>query len=90
MKEIRMSVTEAARHFADCVKRVHSEGVSIVLLRHGLPVARIVPDDKKRGTGKALAEALAKVDLPKEEAMVWHKELMAARRALMPARDKWR
>ncbi len=89
MKEIRISVTEAARKFAACVKRVHAEGVTIVLLRHGSPVARIVPDRGGIATGRKLAEVLRKVDLSKEQAMAWYKDLQASRKSLSPARDKW-
>ena len=43
MKELTISVTEAARRFADCVNRVRYQGISFVLHKNGVPVARIVP-----------------------------------------------
>ncbi len=84
-----ISVTEAARNFADCVNRAHYQNVTFVLLRNGLPVARIVPDGKRGCTGPELAEALAEVDLSKEEARAFHKDLRAARKALRRPRDRW-
>lgn len=90
MKEKVITVTEAARNFADCVNRAHYQDVTFVLLRNGSPIARIVPDGKRYKTNKELAEALAKVDLPKEEARAWHEDLQAARKSLRPAKDKWR
>lgn len=90
MKEKTISVTEAARNFADCVNRAHYQDVTFVLLRNGSPIARIVPDGKRYKTNKELAEALAKVDLPEQEARAWYRDLQAARRALRPAKDKWR
>ncbi len=90
MKEKPISLTEAARNFADCVNRAHYQDVTFVLLRNGSPIARIVPDGKTYKTNKELAEALAKVDLPEEEARAWYKDLQAARHALRPPKDKWR
>jgi antitoxin (DNA-binding transcriptional repressor) of toxin-antitoxin stability system len=90
MKKQVISVTEAARNFAECVNRVRYQNVSFVLLKNGIPVARIVPEQKKRCTGPELAEALRKVDLSESEARAWHRDLMAARKALKPPKDKWR
>ncbi|MGA3196986.1 MAG: hypothetical protein ABSD39_18480 [Terriglobales bacterium] len=85
-----ISVTEAARNFADCVNRAHYQNVTFVLLKNGLPVARIVPDGKRGCTGPELAEALAEADLSKEEARAFYKDLRAARKALPRPRDRWR
>jgi len=90
MKKTVISVTEAARNFADCVNRAHYQDVTFVLVRNGTPVARIVPDGKKGCTGPELAEALAHVDLSEEEAKAWFKVLRAARKALRTPRDRWR
>jgi prevent-host-death family protein len=38
-----ISVTQAARKFAECVNRVHYQGASFILHKNGVPVARIVP-----------------------------------------------
>ena len=59
MKEMTITVTEAARNFADCVNRAHYQGTTFVLLKNGKPFARIAPDAEKRCTGRDLAEALA-------------------------------
>jgi prevent-host-death family protein len=90
MKTTPISVTEAARNFADCVNRVRYQNVSYVLLKNGIPVARLVPEGKKGCTGPELAEALRKVDLSASEARAWHRDLVAARKALKPPQDKWR
>jgi antitoxin (DNA-binding transcriptional repressor) of toxin-antitoxin stability system len=90
MKTTPISVTEAARNFADCVNRVHYQNVSFVLLRNGLPVARLVPDNKKTCTGPELAEVIKKVDLSEEEAKAWHRDLVAARKILKPPKNRWR
>lgn len=85
-----ISVTEAARNFADCVNRAHYQNVTFVLLRNGSPVARLVPDDEKVCTGRDLALALSKTRLPEDEARAWHRDLLAARKALRAPGDKWR
>ena len=90
MKTTPISVTDAARNFADCVNRVRYQNVTFVLLKNGTPVARLVPEAKKGCTGPELAEALRKVDLSESEAKAWHRNLMAARKALKPPKDKWR
>lgn len=90
MKKTVISVTEAARNFADCVNRVRYQNVTFVLLKNGTPVARLVPEEKKRCTGPELAEALREVDLSEDEAKTWHRDLVAARKALKPPKDKWR
>ncbi len=90
MKTTTISVTEAARNFADCVNRAHYQSVTFVLLRNGSPVARLVPDTEKVCTGRDLAEALARVELPENEARDWHRDLRAARKKLRAPGDKWR
>jgi antitoxin (DNA-binding transcriptional repressor) of toxin-antitoxin stability system len=90
MKTTPISVTEAARNFAECVNRVHYQNVTFVLFKNGTPVARLIPDGKKVCTGPELAEALRQVDLSEAEARAWRRDLMAARKILKPPKDRWR
>jgi antitoxin (DNA-binding transcriptional repressor) of toxin-antitoxin stability system len=90
MKTTVISVTEAARNFADCVNRVHYQNVTFVLLKNGAPVARLVPERKKAGSVRKLAAALREFGLSPEEARAWNRDLRAARRILKPPVDKWR
>jgi antitoxin (DNA-binding transcriptional repressor) of toxin-antitoxin stability system len=90
MKRTNITVTEAARNFADCVNRAHYQNVTFVLLKNGEPFARLVPDSAKVCVGRDLAETLAKVELPEDEAKAWHRDLQAARKALKTPGDKWR
>jgi antitoxin (DNA-binding transcriptional repressor) of toxin-antitoxin stability system len=89
MRKKDISVTEAARNFADCVNRVHYQNVTFVLLKNGSPVARLIPDNEKVCTGKDLAEALAKAKLTANEAADWHRDVKAARKSLKPPINKW-
>jgi prevent-host-death family protein len=93
MKKTSISVTEAARNFADCVNRVRYQNMTFVLLKNGTPVARLIPENsekKKAGSARELAAALREFDLSTEEAKAWNRDLRAARRILKPPVDKWR
>jgi prevent-host-death family protein len=94
MSEKAITVTEAARNFADCVNRAYYQGMTFILYKNGLPVARIVPEERKKPlTGRELApalrEALKDVHLSEEEAAAWLKDLEEARKNLPPPVDKW-
>jgi antitoxin (DNA-binding transcriptional repressor) of toxin-antitoxin stability system len=88
MKKTVISVTEAARNFADCVNRVHYQNVTFILLRNGAPVARLVPDAERVCKGSDLAEVLSR--LSTKEAKAWNRDLRAARKHLKPPADRWR
>lgn len=75
MRKTTISVTDAARHFADCVNRAHYQNVTFILLKNGSPVARLVPDREKVCAGRDLAAALAKTDLTEDEAAAWYRDL---------------
>src|SRR5260370_1747752 len=81
-KKTSVTVTEAARNFADCVNRVHYQNVTFVLVKNGEPFARLVPDDEKVSAGRDLAEALSKAGLPETAARTWPRDLRTARRGL--------
>ena len=89
MKKTTISVTEAARHFADCINRAHYQNVTFVLLKNGSPVARLVPDNEKVCLGRELAEALSGTELPMDEAKAWRRDLQAARKVLKAPAGKW-
>ena len=90
MKKTVISVTEAARNFADCVNRVRYQNMTFVLLKNGSPVARLVPASDKICSNRELAAILRKNKLSPAEARAWHKDLRNARKTLKPAVDKWR
>jgi prevent-host-death family protein len=94
MKKTTISVTEAARNFADCVNRVRYQNMTFVLLKNGTPVARLIPEglaseENKAGSVRKLAAALREFNLSPEEAKAWTRDLRAARRILKPPVDKW-
>jgi len=90
MKKTNITVTEAARNFADCVNRAHYQHVTFVLLKNGEPFARLVPDNEKVCVGRDLAEVLAKAKLNESEARTWHRNLKAAHKVLKAPAHSWR
>lgn len=92
MKMVSISVTDAARNFADCINRARYQGTTFVLHKNGTPVARIVPEEepeKKGGTLRELAAALKEVNLTPEERAAWKRDLENARKMLLPPVDRW-
>jgi len=90
MRKNFITVTEAARNFADCVNRAHYQNATFVLMRNGSPVARLVPDNEKICTGRSLADALNKVELTASELTAWRRDLRAAYKTLKPPVNRWR
>jgi hypothetical protein len=89
MKHMAITVTEAARNFADCVNRAHYQNTTFVLLKNGKPFARLEPDGETRCTGRHLADALARTALSPKAAAAWRRDLLAARKTLKTPADKW-
>jgi antitoxin (DNA-binding transcriptional repressor) of toxin-antitoxin stability system len=90
MRRTIITVTEAARNFADCVNRAHYQNVTFVLLKNGAPVARLVPDRQQTCVGRDLAQVLVDNELSNDEAKAWRRDVQAARKTLKPPADKWR
>jgi antitoxin (DNA-binding transcriptional repressor) of toxin-antitoxin stability system len=93
MKTVWISVTEAARNFADCVNRARYQGTTFVFKKNGKAVARLVPEGTKHKTGKdlalALREGLEGARLTRDEADAWIRDLNEARRNDQPPAGKW-
>ena len=93
MTKTVISVTEAARNFADCVNRAHYQNVTFVLLKNGTPVARLVPDGisgkEKLCTGRDLAATLRANNLSTGEGRAWRRDLHSARKKLKAPPDRW-
>jgi antitoxin (DNA-binding transcriptional repressor) of toxin-antitoxin stability system len=90
MKKISISVTEAARNFADCVNRAHYQDVTFVLVKNGTPVAQLSPNVDKVCTGRDFAALLATINLEDRESKAWRRDLVASRKALKDAENRWR
>jgi antitoxin (DNA-binding transcriptional repressor) of toxin-antitoxin stability system len=90
MKRLSISVTEAARNFADCVNRARYQDVTFVLLKNGAPVAQITPSSEKVCLGRDLAATLAKVRLTDGDSRSWRRDLQASRESLNKPENKWK
>jgi antitoxin (DNA-binding transcriptional repressor) of toxin-antitoxin stability system len=90
MNDLKLSVTEAARNFSDCVNRARYQNASFLLLKSGSPVARITPcGDEKVCTGAELAAVLRKLDLGDEESAAWLDDLKRARESIGQVESRW-
>lgn len=89
MGETIITVTDAARSLPDCVDRAHYQNETFVLMKDGVPFARLVPAGQPVCRGSDLAAVLASEELPDEEARAWNRDLKAAREKLKAPPDKW-
>jgi hypothetical protein len=90
MKKLSISVTEAARNFADCVNRARYQDVTFVLLKNGVPIAQLAPSSEKVCFGRDLAAVLANARLTDKESKAWRIDLQASRQALKRPENKWK
>jgi antitoxin (DNA-binding transcriptional repressor) of toxin-antitoxin stability system len=90
MRSIAITVTKAARSFADCINRVHYQDVTFVLLKNGTPVAQLVPNKEKVCSGRDLAAILNTTRLSDSESKAWRRDLQASRKTLRGPKDKWK
>jgi antitoxin (DNA-binding transcriptional repressor) of toxin-antitoxin stability system len=90
MKRLSITVTEAARNFADCVNRARYQDVTYVLLKNGVPVAQLTPSTEKVCLGRDLAATVAKARLTDKEITSWRRDLQAARESLNKPDNKWK
>lgn len=89
MSDTIMSVTEAARNFADCVNRAYYQHQTFLLLKNGVPFARLVPAGPAVCRGVDLAEVFTTAPLSSAEADDWRRDLKTARKKLKPPRNVW-
>ena len=92
MKEKILELADAARDLTDCVHRAHDEKMVFILVENGVPVARLVPEMKKRCTASELADSLHGNLLAADEAAAFREDIRTAREAreaLLPPRDAW-
>jgi len=90
MSERSMTVTEASRCFSKLVSRVQSGGASLLILKRGKPVARIVPAALNKKTTKGMASSWPLLaHLTPEDAEQFGRDIAAARASLPALRPAW-
>ena len=90
--ERELTVTEAARTFADVVARAHYRGESVRLTKNGRAMARIVPVEEfaRPKTGAELAALWSDPGRPRltaAEARALEADLKGARESLPPLKE---
>jgi prevent-host-death family protein len=85
-----VTVSEAARGFADLINRVHYRNESALLTKGGKPVAKIVPVETGAKTGAELAELWPTfAHLSPTAADAFSEDVKRARTGLPKVKDKW-
>jgi antitoxin (DNA-binding transcriptional repressor) of toxin-antitoxin stability system len=85
-----MTVTEAARRFADLVNRTYYRGESTVLIRSGEPVAMVVPVGGASVTGRDWLSRWRSIPhLDVEDADDFAADIGSARENLPPPKSPW-
>jgi len=85
-----MTVTEASRCFSKLVSRVQSRRASLLILKRGKPVARIVPLALNAKTTQDLASAWPRLThLTLEDAEQFGRDIASARASLPPLEPAW-
>ncbi len=89
--ETTLTVTEAARNFADVVNRAYYRHEATTLLKNGKPVARIVPAAAVMKTGKEIAARMAgkRPRLTSSEAEAFEADLREARAGMPEPVSQW-
>ena len=88
MDTVSISVTEASRNFADCVNLARYQGMTFILEKNSVQVARIVPVVHELERGQQVAAALGKAveDVHREKRkrhpgfMIWNRRAAPSRR----------
>ena len=86
-----ISVTQAARHFADYVNRVAYRGERFLLLRGGRPVAELgpIPTARRLGDLPAIMASLPRLNVDEAESFAHDSEDGRAELARTGVRDPW-
>lgn len=90
MADRSISVTDAARHFADLLNRTYYRGESTVLIRSGEPIAMVVPVGGPVVTGRDWLQKWRSMPrLETEDADDFAATLGSARENLIPPKSPW-
>ncbi len=87
-----LTVTAAARNFAEVVNRAYYRQETTTLLKNGKPVARVVPVASALKTGKEIAARMAAAGRPRltvKEAESFEADLRAARKKVPQPVSPW-
>jgi prevent-host-death family protein len=90
MRERSMTVTEASRSFSKLVSHVQSRRSSLLILKRGKPVARVIPLVSSVKTTRELASAWPRIaHLTPEDAEQFGRDVALARASLPSLKSAW-
>jgi antitoxin (DNA-binding transcriptional repressor) of toxin-antitoxin stability system len=84
-----LTVNQAARNLASCVKRVYRRHESFELVEKGVPYARLVPVNGTGCNTHELADELAEVELPASDRRALASAIRKGRRRLKSLKNPW-
>jgi prevent-host-death family protein len=84
-----LSVTEAAKNFADCLKRVYLQHESYELVKNGVPYAHLVPANGARCNTHELADDVDETELSVGDRHALASAVRKGRKLLKPLKNPW-
>jgi prevent-host-death family protein len=88
--ETKLTVTEAARRFSEVVNRARYRHESTLLVKNGVPVAKIVPAESPKTTaGSLLSWWRSHPRLDRSDVGRFANDISRARKKLRPPRNPW-
>lgn len=84
-----LTVTEAAKNLADCLKRVYHQHESFELVKNGVPYAHLVPVNGASCNTHELADDLAEAELSAEDRRALASAVRKGRKHLKPLKNPW-
>ncbi len=85
-----LTVTEAARNLAACLKQVYHEHESFELVKNGIPYAHLVPINGTSCDTHELAEDLVAIKLSIEDRRAIASAVRTGRKHVKPLNNPWR
>ena len=84
-----LTVTEAAKHLADCLKRVYYQHESYELVKNGVPYAHLVPANGAGCNTHELADDVAEAELNAGDRRNLAAAVRKGRKLLKPLKNPW-
>ena len=84
-----LTVTEAAKHLADCLKRVYYQHESYELVKNGVPYAHLVPANGTGCSTHELADDVAEAELKAGDRRNLAAAVRKGRKLLKPLKNPW-
>ena len=90
MSTTTLTIEEAAKCLPDLVEKIHTSGDHAVLLKSGLPVARIVPEPPSTDHSTELIAFLDRwqIEHPEPDEQ-FGEAIEESRKSIQPPRDPW-